>query len=53
MSDGYEGTYYYYNGGISYPVVTLDGFRAAAYLADSESFLAHGQHTRRRVRKSR
>lgn len=26
MSDGYEGTYYYYNGGISYPVVILDGF---------------------------
>lgn len=52
MSDGYEGTYYYYNGGISYPVVILDGFGAAAYLADSESSLLTA-HTRRRVRKSR
>lgn len=44
MSDGYEGTYYYYNGGISYPVVILDGFGAAAYLADSESFLLTGAY---------
>ena len=44
MSDGYEGTYYYYNGGISYPVVILDGFGAAAYLADSESSLLTGAY---------
>lgn len=44
MSDGYEGTYYYYNGGISYPVVILDGFGAAAYLADSESSLFTGAY---------
>lgn len=44
MSDGYEGTYYYYNGGISYPVVILDGIGAAAYLADSESFLLTGAY---------
>lgn len=44
MSDGYEDTYYYYNGGISYPVVILDGFGAAAYLADSESSLLTGAY---------
>ena len=44
MSDGYEGTYYYFNGGISYPVVILDGFGAAAYLADSESSLLTGAY---------
>lgn len=44
MSDGYEGTIYYYNGGISYPVVILDGFGAAAYLADSESSLLTGAY---------
>ena len=44
MSDGYEGTYYFYNGGISYPVVILDGFGAAAYLADSESSLLTGAY---------
>lgn len=44
MSHGYEGTYYYYNGGISYPVVILDGFGAAAYLADSESSLLTGAY---------
>lgn len=44
MSDGYEGTYYYYNGGISYPVVIFDGFGAAAYLADSESSLLTGAY---------
>lgn len=42
MSDGFEGTYYYYNGGISYPIVILDGFGGAGYLANADTSVLTG-----------
>lgn len=44
MSDGVEGTYYYYNGGVTYPIILFDGFGGATYLSNTATGMLSGEY---------